>query len=138
MIAANFSSIFLIFAEAMWIQCLLFAKETGFRVGGLMASGASIAVIAGIALLTPMVPGALASSSNAVKAGFYNWITLQPISWPYTTLRDGVGGYTLFWTFIILGTIGLWRQWRLVPFASAFFALCTLGSILTPVVWSAI
>lgn len=136
MIAANFSSSFLIFAEAMWIQCLLLAKETGLRAGGLMASGATLAVIAGIALLTPMLPGALASSASAVRVGYYNWITLQPISWPYTTLRDGVGGYTLFWTFIVLGAFGLWRQWRSGPLASTFFALCTIGPILAAVALS--
>jgi uncharacterized membrane protein len=136
MIAANFTSGFLIFAEAIWLQCLLFAKDTGLRAGGLMALGATIAVIAGIALLTPMLPGALASSASAVQVGYINWIKLQPISWPYTTLRDGVGGATLFWTFIILGTFGLWRQWRSGPLASAFFALCTIGSILTPMALS--
>ncbi len=112
MIAANFSSSFLIVAEALWLQCLLLAKETGLHVGGLMVLAPAIAVIAGVALLTPLLPGALASSANAVRAGYINWIKLQPISWPYTTLRDGVGGRALFWTFIILGVFGLWQQWR--------------------------
>ncbi len=133
MIATNFTSSFLIIAEALWLQCLLLAKETGLRAGGLMVLGPSIAVITGIALLTPALPGALASSANAVQVGYINWIKLQPISWPYTTLRDGVGGYTLFWTFIILGAFGFWRQWRSGPLASAFFALWTIGSILAAV-----
>jgi hypothetical protein len=136
MIAANFTSSFLIVAEALWLQCLLLAKEAGFRAGGLMALGPTIAVVAGIALLTPMLTGALASSANAVQVGYINWIKLQPISWPYTTLRDGVGGYTLFWTFIILGAFGLWQQWRSGPLASAFFALWTIGTILSAVALS--
>jgi hypothetical protein len=83
-----------------------------------------------------MLPGALASSANAVQVGYTNWIKLQPISWPYTTLRDGVGGYTLFSTFIILGAFGLWQQRRSGPLPSAFFALWTIGTILSAVALS--
>jgi len=136
MIAANFTSTFLIIAEALWLQCLLLAKDAGLRAGGLMASGPGIAVITGIALLTPMLPGALASSASAVQVGYINWIKVEPVSWPYTTLRDGVGGYALFWTFIILGAFGLWHQWRSGPLASAFFALWTIGPILAAVTLS--
>lgn len=131
MAAANFTSGFLIFAEVIWLQCLLFAKDTGSRGGGLTAFGTTLAMIAGIALLTPMLPSAFSSSASAVRIGYINWIKLQPISWPYTTLRDGIGGSALFWTFMILGALGLWQQWRSGPLASAFFALCTIGSILT-------
>jgi uncharacterized membrane protein len=136
MIAANFTSTFLIIAEALWLQCLLLAKDAGLRAGGLMALGPGIAVITGIALLTPMLPGALASSASAVQVGYINWIKVEPVSWPYTTLRDGVGGYALFWTFIILGAFGLWHQWRSGPLASAFFALWTIGPILAAVTLS--
>ena len=92
-------------------------------------------MVAGV-LLAPMLPGAFASSASAVKVGYYDWIKLQPVSWPYITLRDGVGGAALCWTFILLGIFGLWRQWRAGPFASAFFALCAVGSILTPMALS--
>jgi len=136
MIAANFTSSFLIIAEVLWLHCLLLAKEAGARAGGLMALGPTVAVIAGIALLTPMLPSALTSSANAVQVGYINWIKLQPISWPYTTLRDGVGGYILFWMLIVLGAFGLWRRWSSGPLVSAFFALWAIGPILAAVAMS--
>jgi len=136
MIAANFTASFLIIAEGLWLQCLLYVKELGWRAGGLQAFGPTMAVSAGVALLAPLLPGALALSAGAVQAGYYNWIELQPISWTYTTVRDGVGGHTLLWTFIILGAFGIWYQWRPGAFSSAFFAIWATGSVLAAVALS--
>jgi len=70
MIAANFTAGFPIFAEALWLQGLPFAKDAGARARGLTALGPAVAVIAGIALLTSMLPGAFASSANAAIGAY--------------------------------------------------------------------
>ncbi|HVA40258.1 MAG TPA: hypothetical protein VNF49_06310, partial [Candidatus Binataceae bacterium] len=121
MIATNFTSSFLLIAEALWLEGLLLVKDTGLRAGGLMALGPLMALIAGIALLTPMLAGAFASSANAVQVGYIDWIKLKPISWPYTTLLTETGGNSLFWTLAVLSVFGVWQQWSSARVAMAFF-----------------
>jgi len=130
MIASNFTSIFLIAVQALWLGRLLLARLWGapsrplevFRPGGALA--------AGIAILLPWQPGAFASSRTAVQAGAIDWLKLQPISWPYTTLQNSTGDDTLFWMFVILAAFGVWRKWRSARMVTEFFALWTAGPIL--------
>ena len=48
-------------------------------------------------------------------------LEVQPISWPYMTLRDSGGSHTLFWISVALAIFGIWRQWRTarISFASS-------------------
>src|ERR1700689_4210657 len=81
-------------------------------------------------LLLLWQPGVLASSRGAMNGGTYDWIKLQPISWPYTVLRDSSGDNTLFWIFVALAAFGVWRKWRSEPVVAEFFAVWTAGPLL--------
>jgi hypothetical protein len=76
------------------------------------------------------LPASIYSSHNAVKAGAIDWIKLQPISWPYTTLRDSTGNHALFWIFVALAAFGAWRQWRPARLIVEFLAVWTAGPML--------
>jgi len=130
MVATNFTSSFLLIAEALWLEGLLLARDAGARVSGLKALGAAVALMAGIVLLLPWWPAVFASSQHAVQAGFINWIGAKPISWPYTTLRIEAGGNKLFWTLAVLSAFGVWQQWSSARLALAFFLLWTAGPML--------
>lgn len=130
MVAINYSSSFLLFAEALWLGCLLAAKWPSARTSKLAILRPGIAVTAGVVLLAPLLPYVFADSERAVQTGAVNWIKLQPISWPLTTLRDSANTPALFWIFAALGVFGVWRQWRSARVASGFLAAWMAGPLL--------
>ncbi len=130
MIAANFTAGFLFLAEGLWLGCLLVAKGCGARVDSLAIFCPGVALTAGVVLLAPLLPAALASSQQAVAMGALDWIKMGPITWPYQVLSNAAGGLVLFWSFAALAGLGVWRQWRSAPLASGFFAAWTAGPIL--------
>lgn len=130
MIATNFTATFLLMGEGLWLGCLLLGKGVGARVGELAIFRPAAALAVGIMLLAPMMPGAIASSAGAVRVGALDWITLQPISWPYTTLRSAAGSRGLFRLFVALGLFGVWCQWRSARLVSGFFGAWTMGPII--------
>ena len=130
MVAANFTANFLIAMEALWIGWLLLVALWDTQSRRLAVLRPACALAAGIAILLPWLPRAFASSHNAVKGGAISWIKLQPISWPYTTLRDSTGNETLFWILVALAAFGVWRQWRSGRLVVEFFALWMAGPIL--------
>jgi hypothetical protein len=133
MVATNFTSTFLMAAEALWLGWLLLARFRDAQLRRLAVFRPGCAVAAGIAILIPWLP-AFASSQRAVSQGVIDWIKLQPISWPYTTLRNSTGDDTLFWIFVALAAFGVWRQWRSARPVTELFALWTVGPILAVMV----
>jgi uncharacterized membrane protein len=130
MVATNFTSTFLMAAEALWLGWLLLARFRDAQLRRLAVFRPGCAVAAGIAILIPWLP-AFASSQRAVsQGGVIDWIKLQPISWPYTTLHNSTGDDTLFWIFVALAAFGVWRQWRSARPVAELFALWTVGPIL--------
>jgi hypothetical protein len=130
MVATNFTSTFLMAAEALWLGSLLLATLWDTRSQRLAVVRPGCALAAGIAILVFWLPGAFASSRGAVKWGAIDWIKLQPISWPYTTLRTSTGNDALFWIFVALAILGIWRQWRSARLVLEFVALWMAGPIL--------
>ncbi len=132
MIAINFTSSFLLFAEALWLGGLLVARWTGAGAGRLAIVRPGLAVAAGVALLAPLLPGMFADSEHAVRTGAIDWIKMQPMSWPFTILRD-LAGPALFWIsqpwpFSPCGgngirrvwSWGFWFSWMVGPLIAAF------------------
>ncbi len=130
MVAGNFTSMFLIAAEALWLGWLLLARLWDARPQRLELFRPACALAAGIAILVFWLPGAVASSRGAVKYGAIDWIKLQRISWPYTTLRDSTGSHTLFWILVTLAVFGVWRGGRSLRLVVEFFAAWVFGPIL--------
>jgi mannosyltransferase len=128
MIASNFTSVFLMAAEALWLGWLLLARLWDAQSPRLAVFRPACAVMAGIALLIYWLPRAAASSRDAVvKYGAIDWISKRPISWPYTTLHDSTGNDALFWIFVALAAFGVWRQWRSARRVLEFFAVWMAG-----------
>jgi hypothetical protein len=132
MLPINYTASFLLFAEALWLGCVLLAKWAGSvpaRKLAIFAPG--IAVMGGIALLAPLLPRIFASSRDAVQAGAVSWIKLQPASWPLTVLRDVAGVPALFRILVALMVFGIGWQWRSGRLAWGFLAAWMLGPLLT-------
>ncbi|HZO81019.1 MAG TPA: hypothetical protein VFB33_04940 [Candidatus Binataceae bacterium] len=129
MIAANFTASFLLVAEGLWLVALLAVRSTGARAGGLAILGPAAALAAGLLLLAPMMPDAVASSAAAVHAGAIDWLRRQPISWPYTTLRGAAGSHRLFWIFVLLGALGMLWNWPAERLACGFLGLWMVGPL---------
>ncbi len=130
MFAANFSSIFLLATEGLWLGWLLLRKLWDEPSRRLAVFRPSCAVAAGIAILLPSLPGAIVSSQGAMKVGAYEWLKLQPISWPYTTLRDSTGNSTIFWILMALAAFGVWRKWHSGRIVAQFLAGWAIGPLL--------
>jgi mannosyltransferase len=133
MVAANFTSIFLIAAQALWLGWLLQARIWDAQARRLAVFRPGAALVAGIAILTPWLHWAIVSSRESVRMGAIDWIGPQPISWPYTTLRQSAGSHALFWIFAALAAFGVWRQWGSAKLVVEFFAVWMLGPILAVV-----
>jgi hypothetical protein len=131
MLADNYSSSFLLLAEALWLGCLLAAKWAGStRARRLAVFRPGFAILAGMALLAPFVSEAYVSSRDAVAGGAVDFMKLQPISWPFTVLRDVFHQPALFWVIAALIAFGVWRQSRSARLASGFLAVWMAGPVL--------
>jgi hypothetical protein len=126
MVASNFISALLLVAEALWLGWLLLAARYD-QSGCLAVFSPGCSVLAGIAVLMPWLPHAVAVSQAAMRNGVIDWVQIQPLFWPYTTLRDSTGDHRLFWVFVLLAAFGMWRQWRRARPAAEFFAMWTIG-----------
>ncbi len=130
MIAANFTASFLLFGEALWFGGLLIARLVWPHKDELSIFRPGLSVIAGIAMLSPWLPAAFASSRGAIAVGALDWIKMQPPWWPGVVLCAAAGGTSLFLGFVALALIGIWRYWGSAPAALGFFAAWTLGPFL--------
>jgi uncharacterized membrane protein len=128
MLPTNYSASFLLLAEALWLGCLLAAKWTGSaRAHQLKVFRPGFAVLAGMALLAPFVPEAYDSSRSALA--WVGLVKVEPISWPYTVLRDMFQEPALFWFLGALIAFGVWRRWRTSRLADGFLAVWTAGPV---------
>lgn len=130
MIATNYTSSFLLFAEALWLGCLLVAGRTGVRAGKLAIVRPALAVAAGAALLAPLLPGVLGDSARAVRTGAIDWIKPQPSWWALEVLHDSANSAALFWIFVALAIFAVWRHWHSARLVSGFVAVWTVGPLL--------
>jgi mannosyltransferase len=131
MIASNFTSTFLMAMEALWLGGLLLATLLDARSQRLAVFRPACALAAGIAILTPWMSGAFPSTRRLAEGGpALDWIKRQPISWPYTALRDSTGNNVLFWIFVTLAAFAIWRQWRPARLVVEFFIAWVAGPIL--------
>jgi hypothetical protein len=132
MLPINYTASFLLFAEALWLGCVLLAKWAGSeRARELAIFSPGVAVLGGIALLAPLLPGIFATSRGAVQTGAVSWIKLQAASWPLTVLRDVAGTPKLIRILVALMMFGVAWQWRSGRLAWGFLVAWMLGPLLT-------
>jgi hypothetical protein len=130
MIAANFTAVFLLMAEGIWLGGLLVAKTAGAKLRDVAIFRPAGALAGGIALLGPMLPSMMRSSRQAVAMGAIDWIKIQPITWPYGVMLHAAGAGVLFWSFVALAAFAAWRTWDDSRLAVLFFAAWTAAPIL--------
>src|SRR5260370_26264532 len=94
------------------------------------------AVIGGIALLAPFLPGVLISSREAVQHNAVSWIQIQPPAWPYTVFRDVAGKTRLFELLEGLIVFGFFSQVRSGRLAWGCLAPLVLRPVLARCPWS--
>jgi uncharacterized membrane protein len=127
-IAANFTAIFLVAAESIWISYLLLARWRRWPGVQLRMAGPAFSIVAGLALLMPFVPGALAVSRAAIRGGAYDWIRYQPpLIWSYQVLHDEAGNRMLFRLLLALAIFSIWRHRRNARLATIFLAVVIIG-----------
>jgi hypothetical protein len=131
MVSTNYTASFLLSAEALWLGSLLLARWAGSaRAADLEILGPGLAVMAGIALLTPLLPGIFISSSHAVHHNAVGWIRLQPVSWPFQVFCYAAGKPALFRILAALIVFGVCSQWRSARLAAGFLAAWMLVPVL--------
>jgi hypothetical protein len=130
MLPINYTASFLLATEALWLGILLIARWAGsVRAAELAIFRSGLAVIGGIALLAPLLPGIFISSRAAVQHNAVSWIQLQPPVWPYTVFRDVAGKPWLFALLEVLIVFGVLSQWRSGRLAWGFLAAWMLGPV---------
>jgi len=119
-VAANFSALCLLAAEAAWLLCLLGAWRAGESIAKRQVVLTALCVAAGMAMLMPLLLAAAPSVATAVHGGIIEWIKQRPPWWPLVMLEQWTG-WVLFSPLAALAGFGVWRQWRGADSASAFF-----------------
>ena len=129
-VAANFTAVFLLVGESIWIGYLLLARWRHWPGLQLEIAAPALSVAAGLGFLLPFAPAALAASQPAISGRVLDWIGYQPpLGWFYDVLRDGTGNKSLFRLFLALATIGIWRHWSKAPLAQMFLAAAIVGPL---------
>lgn len=129
MIPVNFTSAFLLFAEALWLGCLLLARWSGARLADVAIFRPGLAVTSGVLVLVPLVPRMIADSQRAIETGALQWIKPQPLGWAFNTLHDSANSPVAFWIFVTLAVFAVWRNLRSAYLVSAFLAFWTIAPL---------
>jgi mannosyltransferase len=128
-VAANFSALCLLAAEAAWLLWLLGARRATRPVATRQVVLTALSVAAGIATLVPLLMAVAPSVATAVHGGIVDWIKPRPLWWPLIMLEQWTG-WVLFAPLAALAGFGAWRQWRGADSAPAFF----LAWLLVPMI----
>jgi len=127
-IAANFTAMFLLVGEGVWIGYLLLARWRHWPGVQLQIAAPALSLALGVGLLLPFAPAALAASQAAIRGGALDWIRYQPpLGWFYHVLRDDTGNKSLFRLFLAFGAIGIWRHWSKAPLVQMFLVAAIVG-----------
>jgi mannosyltransferase len=128
-VAANFSALCLLAAEAVWFLWLLGARRAGESIAARQVLLTALCVAAGMAMLVPLLLVAAPNVATAVHGGIIDWIKPRPLWWPLVMLKQWTG-WVLFTPLAVLAGFGVWRQWRGAGSPPAFF----LAWLLVPMV----
>ncbi len=128
-IAANFSAIFLVAAQGLWLML----SRKGRRYGWAWKPLAALA--AGGIVLLPFSGVAIENSAVALRQGDLNWIS-PPAWWsPFSFFNRGTGTLP-FPLLLVLAVWGVIAQWRRFRDAIVFALLWMYGPVLLLLVMS--
>jgi mannosyltransferase len=133
-VAANFSALFLLLAQGVWLLWLLSAGA-GQAIAPRPVVLTGLSVAAGIAMLVPLSLAVAPAVTAAVHGGIIDWIKPRPLWWPMAMLEQWTG-WVLFAPLAALAVFGVWRQWRGAESAPAFFSAWLLVPMVAVVAFS--
>ncbi len=128
-VATNFSALFLLFAEGLWLIRLLSTAKARATVAPRAVLFAGLAVAIGLAMLLPLLLAVASTTTAAVRGGIMAWVKPRPAAWAFTMIEQWTG-HTLIVPMAVLAGFGAWYQWRGAAAAPAFFALWLLAPII--------
>jgi mannosyltransferase len=128
-VAANFSALFLLLAEGVWLLWLLGARRAGQDGTRRPVALTVLSIVAGMAMLVPLLQAVASTVTAAVHGGIIDWIKPRPFWWPMAMLEQWTG-WVLFAPLAALAVFGAWRQWGGAESAPAFF----LAWLMIPIV----
>ncbi len=134
-VAANFSALCLLSAEAAWLLWLLGGWRAGEAIAPRPVLLAGLSVTAGMAMLVPVLMAVAPTVATAVHGGIIDWIKPRPLWWPLVMLEQWTG-WELFAPVAALAGFGVWRQWRGAESAPAFFSVWLLVPMAAVAVFS--
>jgi uncharacterized membrane protein len=134
-VAANFSALFLLLAEGVWLMWLLVARRADGSVAARPVVLLGLSLVGGMALLAPLLLAVAPGMTGAVHGGTYDWIKPRPPWWAFVMIEQWTG-WVLFTPLAGLASFGLWRQWRGAESAAAFFLFWLLVPIVAVAAFS--
>jgi mannosyltransferase len=123
-VAANFSAIFLISSQGLWLLLARGGRRKGIAWKPLAALAAG-----GIVLAPALFGGAIANSVNALNEGALNWISPAPWWRVFSFFNRAAGTFP----FPVLAALALWgaiSQWRPLRDAIIFALFWMYGPVL--------
>ena len=134
-VAANFSALFLLLAEAAWLLWLVGAWRAGKPVAPRPVVLTGLSVAGGMAMLVPLLLAVAPGVTAAVHGGVIEWIKPRPPWWPLEMVEQWTG-WVLFAPLAALAGFGTWRQWRGAQSAPAFFSTWLLVPMIAVAMFS--
>jgi len=128
-VATNFSAMFLLFAEGLWLIGLISTKKTRAIIGSRSVLFTGLSIIIGLAMLLAPLLAVAPGTTAAVRGGIMNWVRPRPAWWAFTIIEQWTG-HTLWAPLAALAGFGAWHQWRGAASASALFSIWLLAPMI--------
>jgi 4-amino-4-deoxy-L-arabinose transferase-like glycosyltransferase len=122
LIAVNLVTISMLAVEGIWLFAILFSPRIDYpdRVKSVIKT--ELAIIAGIAILSPALYVLLTVGREAMEAGKVDWL-VRPPWWEPLSFFNKATGSVAFPVVFALAVWGLWRAWLRARGALAFTLL---------------
>jgi hypothetical protein len=122
-VATHLTAMVFVAVEALWLLGVALAYRSDRRAPQFRRTVALAASLAlAMAGLTPVIPGLVRGSANAVAIGAIDWIKAPPLWAPLSLFDKAIGSFA-FPPLAALWAWGLYRGWRRVPLATRFALL---------------
>ena len=122
LIAVNPVTLLMLVVEGIWLIAILVSARIDYRnrVKTVFISG--VAILAGLAVLSPALYGPLSAGRAAVSAGKFDWL-VKPPWWEPAAFFNKATGSIAFPVLFALAAWGVWRAWHRARGALAFALL---------------
>jgi mannosyltransferase len=111
LIAINPVTLAMLAIEGIWLFAVLVNSRSGYhdRVRTVLIAG--VAIVAGLAILAPLLYGPLTAGGAAVSSGKFDWL-VKPPWWEPEAFFNKATGSVAFPILFALAAWGVWRGWR--------------------------